>query len=74
MACGISLAVVPGLSCPKACGILVSRLGIELASPAMQDGFLTTGPPGKSHRFCFYIARTHYFIYTNKYVGDKGKF
>ena len=22
--------------------------GIELTSPALQDGFLTTGPPGKS--------------------------
>ena len=23
------------------------RLGIELVSPALQGGFLTTGPPGK---------------------------
>ena len=53
MACGISLAVAPGLSCPEARGILVSRVGIELASPALQDGFLTTGPSGKSHSFCF---------------------
>ena len=31
-----------------ACGILFPRPGIEPASPALQDGFLTTGPPGKS--------------------------
>ena len=37
-----------GLSCPMACGILVPGPGMELASPALQGGFLTTGPPGKS--------------------------
>ena len=31
-----------------ACGILVPRAGIKLASPALEGGFLTTGPPGKS--------------------------
>ena len=31
-----------------ACGILVPRLGIKPMSPALQRGFLTTGPPGKS--------------------------
>ena len=36
------------LSCPAACGILVSRPGIESRSPALEGGFLTTGPPGKS--------------------------
>ena len=36
------------LSCPTACGILVPRPGIEPASPALEGGFLTTGPPGKS--------------------------
>ena len=43
-----SVVVARGLSCPVACGILVSRPGIKPASPALQDGFLTTGPPGKS--------------------------
>ena len=43
-----SLIVACGLSCPVARGILVPGPGIELASPALQDGFLTTGPPGKS--------------------------
>ena len=40
-----------GLSCPAACGILVPRPGMEPASPALEGGFFTTGPPGKSpHR------------------------
>ena len=37
-----------GLNCPGACGILVPRPGMELMSPALQGGFLTDGPPGKS--------------------------
>ena len=49
-----SVVVVCGLSCPAACGILVSRSGIELASPALEGGFFTTGPPGKS--LCFFIS------------------
>ena len=49
-----SVVVAHGLSCPVACGILVPRPGIEPVSPALQDGFLTTGPPGKSlnYQFC----------------------
>ena len=43
-----SVVVAHGLSCPAARGILVPQPGIEQASPAWQDGFLTTGPPGKS--------------------------
>ena len=30
------------------CGILVHQPGIEPMSPALEGGFLTTGPPGKS--------------------------
>ena len=36
-----------GFSCPVACGILVLPPGIEPLPPALQDGFLTTGPAGK---------------------------
>ena len=43
-----SLVAAPGLSCPAACGILVPRPGIEPMFPALEGGFLTTGPPGKS--------------------------
>ena len=43
-----SVVVAHGLSCHVACGILVPRPGIEPASPALEGGFFTTGPPGKS--------------------------
>ena len=44
-----SLALVRGLSCPEARGILVPQSAIEPLSPAFQSGFLTTGPLGMSH-------------------------
>ena len=40
--------VARGLGCSAACGILVTQAGIEHVSPALQDKFLTIGPPGKS--------------------------
>lgn len=40
--------MVCGLRCSKACGMLVPWPGTELTSPALQGGFVTTGPPGKS--------------------------
>ena len=36
------------LSCPEACGILVSQSGIEPMAPELQGAFLTTGLPEKS--------------------------
>ena len=36
------------LTCPEASGILVPQPGMEPAYPALEGGFLTTGPPGKS--------------------------
>ena len=42
-----SVAVVHGLSWPMAMWDL-PRPRIELVSPSLQGGFLTTGPPGKS--------------------------
>ena len=50
-----SVVVACGLSCPAACGILVPRPGIEPASPALEGGFLTTGPPGKSPELLFFL-------------------
>ena len=38
-------------SCPKACGILVLRLGTKPMSPALESRLSTTGPPGKPHFF-----------------------
>ena len=43
-----SVVVARGLSCSVACGILVLQPGIEPSSPAFQDGFSSTGSPGKS--------------------------
>ena len=43
-----SVVVVHGLSCPTASGFLVPLPGIEPPSPALEGGFFTTGPPGKS--------------------------
>ena len=37
-----------GLTCPEACGILVSRPGIELESSALEGEFSTTGLPATS--------------------------
>ena len=44
-----SVVAARWLSCPVACGTLVPPPGIEPASPALEGGLLTTGPPGKSH-------------------------
>ena len=44
------------LGCPAACGILVPQPGIELASPALEGGFLTTGPPG-SPNYCNFVVQ-----------------
>ena len=41
-----SVIVALSLSCSAACGILVPWPGIKSTSPALQGGFLTTGPPG----------------------------
>ena len=42
----------------KACGILVSQLGIEPAPPVLEDEVLTTGPPGTS--LCYIIDMVIY--------------
>ena len=60
--CGIfrqstgTLCVVPQLGCSTACGILVSRPGIKAMCPALEGGFIITGPPGKSLRLIFFKA------------------
>ena len=52
--CENSVVVVHRFSCSEACGILVSWPGIEHGSPELQDGFSTTGSPGKSHVCVFF--------------------
>ena len=54
--CADFLTVVHGLSCPIARGILVrSQPGIKLVIPALQGGFLTTGPPRMSQSYLLYL-------------------
>ena len=43
---GLTLQLI-GLVTPGAWGILVTRLGIEPMSLALEGRFLSTGPPGK---------------------------
>ena len=58
-----SVVVTLGLSCPVACGVLAPRPKTKPMSPALQGGFLTTGPPGKSLRQTFIsIAFTVEFL------------
>ena len=45
---GPVVALPSAFTCCVACRILVLQPGIQLLSPALQGGFLTTGPPGKS--------------------------
>ena len=51
------VVVVGGLSCPTACGILFPRPAIEPVSPVLQGKFLTTGPPGKSYIFLYFLIQ-----------------
>ena len=48
-----SVVVVLRLCCLEACGILVPHPWTKPKSPALQGGFLTTGPPGKSQESPF---------------------
>ena len=43
-----SLAVAYGLICSESGGVLVPQPGIQVTFPALQGGYFTTGPPGKS--------------------------
>ena len=46
--CTGSVVAAHRLSCPTACEILLPQPGIEPMSPALEGGFLTTGPTGNS--------------------------
>ena len=43
----------------EACGILAPKPGIKPRSPAVENEFLTTGPPGKSHKAGILFLRDH---------------
>ena len=50
-----SAVVVNGFSCSQACGIFVPQTSIKSASPALEGGFLTTGPQGSpSNKFLMF--------------------
>ena len=52
----LSLVVARGLSCSAvSCGVLVPQPGVKPMSPALQGGFLTSGPPEKSSFYLFYF-------------------
>ena len=51
-----SAVLTHGLSCLVACEMLVPRPGIKLLSPALDGGFLTTGPPEKVPVFFFNLV------------------
>ena len=48
LCCGTKGSRVHGLGFSVAYGILVPQPGVEPVSPALEGGFLTTGPQGKS--------------------------
>ena len=56
-----------GLSSPTVCGVLVPRPGIEPASPALEDGFLTTGPlkevPAYFSKYLFPVRDGFVFVF-----------
>ena len=51
--CAGSVVVMPMLSFPVAYGTLVPIPRIKPTTPALEDRFLTTGPPGKFPKFFF---------------------
>ena len=61
---GASVVVAHGLSCSVACGIVVLQPGIQPESPTFQDGFSTTGSPGKSP---FFMSRLFEIYFTYLY-------
>ena len=69
-----SEVAVRGLSCSAACGILVPWPGIKPTSPALQAGFLTTGPPRKPSHFTlcplvhiFYFINLLWVVFVSRY-------
>ena len=59
------VAAVHGLSCFMECAVFLGP-GIEPVSLALQDGFLTTGPPGKS--LLLHFNSNHQFTITSSLV------
>ena len=52
-----SVVVAHGLSRPETCEIFIPRPGIKSVAPSLAGRFLTTGPPGESLGFNFFIYK-----------------
>ena len=70
-----SLVAILGFSCPLACGILVTWLGIKPANTVLEGRFLATGLPGKSlsqefDSFSSYLGCWSIFS-VNFYIGNE---
>ena len=62
-----SVVAVNRFSRSTECKVLVPRPGIEPTSPALQGGFLTTGPPGKSLKpgLCVLAPRIPFMVFSS---------
>ena len=60
---GLSVVVLGRLSCSMSGGILAPRPGTDPVSPALQGGFLTTGPLGKSLSLVKLNLGTHRLVF-----------
>ena len=59
---GDSLVAEHRVSFPSASGILVPGPGIEPVFPALEGGFLNTGPPGSPYKYSV-VDYDHYAMY-----------
>ena len=66
-----SVVMAHRLSCPMACGILVPQSEFEPESPALEERFLTTGPPRKS---CFKKTKIIFFFFEEQLCKGKSGF
>ena len=66
--CTSSIVGARRLSCPRACGILVPQPEMEPMPPALESGFFTTGPPGKSLCFDAMANGITYLILISDYL------
>ena len=68
--CGLqdSIVVMFRLSCPAACRILVPHPETEPRSLALEGGFLTTGPSGKSLINHFKVTFNIFTVLCNYYL------
>ena len=66
---GGSVVVVPELSCPAGCGILVPWSRIKPVSPALEGGLLTTGPGKSPYQFLSHLL----FVQIKSYINPSVK-